>query len=166
MRKRVVLLAVPLGLMSIGLSGCLGGQDFDEKTLVYTERESDDFGFVDAPPRTRLGRQGPERFSPGDQMTFRAELLKGGKDVGDLDVTCAITKGGGFEEMSGTCHATATLAGGTLTLAAGGKVFADDKTEGSVVGGSGAYEGAIGGFTSTSGEDRPSRDTFHIFVPK
>jgi hypothetical protein len=164
MKKKALMLAVPMTLFAIGAAGC-GGQKFDEQTLKYTERDTNDFGFVDAPPKTTMGKQGPEKLSSGDIVTFRAGLVRGSAAVGDLDATCTITKGAGtFDQSRGTCLGTASLPGGTLTLAVGGKPFFGNHTTGSVVGGSGKYEGATGGFTSVG--DNHSRDTFHIFVPK
>jgi hypothetical protein len=166
MTKRALILALPLGLFAIGATGC-GGQKFDEQTLKYTERDTNDFGFVDAPPKTKMGNQGPEKTSPGDILTFRSDVVDAAKKrVGDLNATCTITKsGGGFDNSQATCLGTVTLPGGNLSLAVGGKVFGG-VTRGSVVGGTGKYEGAIGSFSSTNSDNAPSHDTFHIFVPK
>jgi hypothetical protein len=50
----------------------------------------------------------------------------------------------------------------------GGKGFGGGTTEGAVVGGTGDYAGATGSFTSSdeSGTDKPSEDTFRLFVPE
>ena len=157
-------------LVAVGLSAC--GSDDDggkltEKMLNFTERETDDFAFIDNAPRTKLGEQGPEELSNGDQLAFRSLMIgAGNKSVGALDATCLITaaNGGRFDQASSTCHATVTIPGGQLFLSVGGKPFATDTTRGAVTGGNGDYEGATGSFTSVGEET--SKDTFHIWVPE
>jgi hypothetical protein len=122
------------------------------------------------PQRTTVGREGPERLSNADQLTFSSDLLDASnKDVGDLDATCIATRATGrFDTSSQVCTGVMTVPGGSLTLSVGGRVFQEGVTlQGAVVGGSGEYAGATGSFTSTeSGENRPSRDTVTLFVPK
>ena len=64
--------------------------------------------------------------------------------------------------------AEAARTGGSLTLTVGGKAFGAGTTEGAVTGGTGEYAGATGSFTSSdeAGTDKPSHDTFELFVPK
>ncbi|MDQ3850267.1 MAG: hypothetical protein M3296_06600 [Actinomycetota bacterium] len=138
-----------------------------EKTLKFTEKDTNDFSFIDNPPKTKLGRQGPEKLSNGDQLAFRQLFVDAArKTVGALDATCLITGAGNgrFDQASSTCHGTATVPGGQLFLSVGGKPFRTDTTRGAITGGSGRYEGAVGSFVSV-GENN-SRDTIHIWVPK
>jgi hypothetical protein len=92
-----------------------------------------------------------------------------GKDVGDLDATCTVTatKTGSFDDSRAQCIGTATIPGGTLTLTVGGTAFGAGTTRGAIVGGTGDYAGATGTFTSSdeSGTDKPSVDTFQLFIP-
>jgi hypothetical protein len=169
---RLTTFAVPtFTAAALGLWAC-GGDDvkLTEKTLKYTEKETQKFGFADNPPKTKIGRNGPEKVSNGDLLTFRSEMLDASKkDVGDLDATCTFTDAtsGSFEKSHAQCLGTFTLPDGTLTASVGGAAFGTKVTRGSVIGGTGAYSGATGDFTSTEGgEGRPSRDVFHIFVPK
>ena len=166
--RRVLAGAVALTVAAFGVAACGDdeGTKLTQKTLTFTEQDTDDFAFVDNPPKTTVGEEGPQKLSNGDQLAFRSNLLDGAKKrVGTLDATCLITGAGSgtFEQASSTCHATMTVPGGQLFLSVGGKPFASDTTTGAVSGGTGTYEGAIGGFTS-SGEDN-SKDTIHIWIP-
>jgi hypothetical protein len=165
---RAVPSALACVLAAVGVSACGGGTKLSEKTLKFTEKDTNDFGFVDNPPKTKPGKQGPEKVSNGDQLSFRASLLDSAKKtVGALDATCLITGAGGGRAVkaSGTCQGTATVPGGSLFLGVGGKgVLGSSNTSGAVTGGSGKYAGATGSFTSVGGEN--SRDTYHIFLPK
>ena len=168
MRQTAVAAAI-IAAVSLGLSAC--GSDDDPKlealTVNATEQETEDFGFADNPPKTKVGMEGPEKLSPGDELTFRANFIDASKkDIGDLDVVCTITKGGRFDTSSEVCAATATLPGGTLALSVGGRVFNEDTTRGAVIGGTGKYAGATGNFSSKEEKGGTSKDVFQIFVPK
>jgi hypothetical protein len=172
---------VALVAATFGLSACGGDGNakLREKTLKLTERDTDYFSFVDAPPTTALTADGPERVSNGDQLTFAADLLVGSKkDVGDSDVTCVFTRttdqprrglsAGRLDNSSAVCTGVMTVPGGSLTVSVGGKAFADgaqqgETTRGSIVGGTGDYAGATGDFTS---KGEPAVDTVHVFVPE
>jgi hypothetical protein len=169
MRLATIALVAATALL---VSACGGDNDvkFEKKTLTFTERDTDEFGFLDAAPRTKVGHAGPEKLSNADQFTFASDVIDASKkDVGDLDVSCIATRGTGrFETSSAVCTGVMTIPGGSLTLSVGGKPFREGAaTRGAVVGGSGEYAGATGSFTSTqSGENRPSKDTITVFVPK
>ena len=166
MRGRIMI--IPALTMVLGLSACGDDQKptLTQKTLNFTERETDNFGFTDNAPKTKVGDEGPERLSNGDAFTFSGDLLDGsGTDRGDLDTSCASTRPGGFDKSHLHCTGTATVPGGTLTLARGGRVFAGADPRGAVLGGSGAYAGATGDF---EGEEKAGSTpyTFHIWLPK
>lgn len=155
---------------ALTLSACGGVQSakLSEKTLTFTERDTDLFSFFDNPPKTKLGHDGPEKLSNGDQLTFASDLLDASKrDVGDLDVTCIFTRPGRFADSSAVCTGVMTIPGGSLTASVGGKAFAEGAqeagtTKGAILGGTGDWAGATGDFKS---EGEPSRDTIHIFLP-
>lgn len=156
--------------VALGLTAC--GDDTETKlserqTLKFTEQQGGDFGFADNPPKTQLGPEGPEKLSSSDQITFSSELLdRAGKDIGELDVSCSVTRPGGFEKSRQQCAGTATLPKGVLTLARGGDVFSGASTSGSIVGGSGAYAGATGDFTEAEDKGGKTDYTFRIVVPE
>lgn len=168
---------VVLVAAALGISAC-GGNDgvkLREQTLTLTERDTDYFSFVDAPPKTTLTADGPERVSNGDQLTFAGDLVDGSKkDVGDSDITCVFTRttgqprrgvsAGRMDSSSAVCTLVMTLPGGSLTTSLGGKAFAQgETTRGSIVGGTGDYAGATGEFTSQAESDEA---TVHVFVPE
>ena len=168
MPSRIMLTAALT--LALGLSACGDDQapTLTQKTLTFTERETDNnFGFTDNAPKTKIGDEGPERLSNGDAFTFSGDLLDGsGKDRGELDTSCAVTRPGGFDEAHLQCTATATVPGGTITLARGGRVFAGADPRGAVLGGTGTYAGATGDFTE--GEESAGRTpyTFHLWLPR
>lgn len=161
------LVAMVATAFLVSACGSDDGVKFEKKTLSFLERDTDEFGFVDAPPKTTLGIDGPKRVSNGDQATSSDKLLDASKKhVGDLDIHCAVVRAsGGFDTSSNVCTGVMTLPGGSLTLTLGGKVFQQGASvKGAVVGGSGGYAGATGSFTSTQSD--PSTDTITLFVPK
>lgn len=153
----------------LGLSACGDDQKptLAQKTLKFTERETDNFSFADNAPKTKVGAEGPQSLSNGDAITFSGDLLDGsGKARGELDTSCAVTRPGGFDKSHLHCTGTATIPAGTLTLARGGRVFAGVDARGAILGGSGAYAGATGDFIE--GEENAGRTpyTFHIWLPR
>jgi hypothetical protein len=155
---------------ALALAACgSGNTKLSEKTLTFTERDTDLFSFFDNPPKTTLGADGPQRLSNGDQLTFASDLLDASKrDVGDLDVTCTFTRPGRLSRSSAVCTGVMTIPGGSLTASVGGKAFAQGAqeggtTKGAILGGTGDYAGASGDFSS---EGEPARDTIHLFLPK
>jgi hypothetical protein len=157
------LAAVPAVLV-LGLSAC-GGGGYDTKTVKADEKDTQDFGLSDAPPKAKITKQGPDRLTPGDVLAFRSLLTQGGKQVGELGATCAITHAGTFATARAQCEGTATLPGGELALNVSG-AFGANTTRGAIVGGTGDYKGAGGTFTSTNVENGPNKDTFEIQIPK
>ena len=156
------ILAVPAVLV-FGLSAC-GGGGYDTKTVKATEKDTQDFGFSDAAPKTKVGKQGPETLSPGDALSFRSDIVQGAKTVGSLDATCTATHGGRFDTGRFQCQGTATLPKGQLVLNVSGHI--GGATRGAIVGGTGDYKGAGGTFESIDSENGPTKDTFNIQIPK
>jgi hypothetical protein len=151
--------------LAVGLSAC-GKDSYKEKTLTFTERDTNFFGFNDAPPTAQLGTDGPSWFTPGDEISFAADVLDSSKKkVGELNGSCISTRPGSFKTATENCSATVTVPGGSLVLSAGGKVFGKQVTSGAIVGGTGDYRGAGGTFTSKS-QGEGSLDTFEVQIPQ
>jgi hypothetical protein len=173
MTQRILVVAATAGLLAVLAAGCGSGgrATLKSQTLSFTERQNDDsFSFADNPPKSTSNGDEP-KLSNGDQITFTADMIDASKvDVGDLDVTCTVTAAitGSFDDSRAQCMGTATIPGGALTLAVGGKGFGAGTTRGAVVGGTGDYAGATGSFTSSdeNGTDKPSQDTFRLFIPQ
>ena len=173
MTYRVLAAASAVALLAVLVAGCSGGAGaaLTKQTLTFTERQNDNSAsFVDNPPKSSATGDEP-KLSPSDQLTFTADMLdRSGKDVGDLDASCTVTATatGSFDDSHAQCVGTADIPGGSLTLAVGGKAFGAGTTRGAVVGGTGDYAGATGSFTSSdeNGTDKPSQDTFRLFIPK
>jgi hypothetical protein len=174
MTYRVLAAASGAAMLAVLVAGCGGGGGaaLRKQTLTFTERQNDDSAsFVDNRPKSPAAASDEPKLSPGDQLTFTADLIDGsGKDVGDLDAGCTVTAttDGSFDDSHAQCFGTAEVPGGSLTLAVGGSAFGAGTTRGAVVGGTGAYAGATGSFTSSdeSGTDKPSQDTFRLFIPR
>jgi hypothetical protein len=164
------LLTVATALtMAVVVAACGddGDSQLSEQTVEFTEQQSEDFGFADNPPEAEVGPQGPDEFSTGDAVSFSGELLDdGGENIGDIDITCTVTRPGPFDESHQQCAATATLADGTLVLSRGGLVFGAETPEGAVTGGTGAYSGATGDFTEVEQGEGLTRYSLEIQVPE
>ena len=162
-----VLVAFAAGVAIAGFSSASGQAPqvtWTKQTFTAKEKDTNDFGFLDAAPKTKFGKNGPRHLSPGDQMAFHSLIVQDGKTVGGLHAKCTVTHGGTFETASADCTGTFNLPGGTLFAGVGGpKVFGSKTITGAITGGTGAYEGATGSFSSP--QQTNTTDTFTIYVP-
>ena len=107
--------------------------------------------YVDNPPRNRNRHRRPT-FSVGDEFVLASPLADDSGRIGELRVTCAITKRtlatNSFNPGHPLCTGAFVTKNGALfaqTVDSGGKT-----TNGAIVGGTGAYAGARGTFTGTN----------------
>jgi hypothetical protein len=135
-------LAAPVLAQSSG-----GGQTLTMHQLNKGSR----FDYIDNAPRNKNPRRRPV-FSVGDQFALASPLADGSGRIGELRVTCVITKktlaGNSFNPGHPLCSGAFVLKSGALfasTVDDGAK-----ETSGAIVGGTGAYAGARGTFTSTT----------------
>jgi hypothetical protein len=160
-----------LAAVGVGAAGYIAqasGQEtvvtLTKQTFTVQEKDTNDFAFVDNAPKTKIGREGPRRLSPGDQLAFRSRLVRDGKAVGSLWAHCLVVKGRTFGSASGDCTGTYDLGDGKLFVGVGGeKIFSAKEVVGAVTGGTGAYAGATGTFSSPNKDN--TTDTFTIYVP-
>ena len=123
MTGKVTLAVALTAALTLAACGDDGEPPLSHRTVTFTEQETENFGFADNPPSTKVGDEGPQQLSGGDQLTFSNDLLDGAhEDVGDLEASCTVTRPGGFDDSHLQCAGTATLPGGTLTLARGALV--------------------------------------------
>jgi hypothetical protein len=145
MNKPALLLSL-LALGALGLVACGGDDDDDqahgdEQTLTYTEAKNGGFSAIGGASAHGTPRGTP----PGGGFTISVPLDDdSGSTAGDLNAVCIATRepSAADEPLTGQRTGTADLQNGQLALEVGGKI--DDNVTGSIVGGTGDYEGATG----------------------
>lgn len=132
------------------------------RTIVLKESTAGSLvNFTDNPPRS-TERRGAPMASPGDGLVVSTRLTDpAGARAGRLEATCtAVTRGRVQDGAVFLCTAVAHLADGDLFVATRfAPVDGPNDVRGAIVGGTGAYAGARGGFTALGA---PSTDTFTI----
>ena len=170
MRGKAIAAALACAALTVGLAACGDSDDgvkLEKKTFKITEKDTNDFSFTDNPPRTKLGPDGPEKMSGGDVLAFRSNLIRAGKDVGDLFAECTAISGTSFENVGGDCTGVYELPEGSLTGQVGGtRLFGRKTTTGIITGGTGDYFGASGTFVSPNNDDEDTVTTIKINVPE
>ena len=123
-----------------------GGQTLSFQELNKGSR----FTYTDNPPRNAHSKR--PSFSMGDQITLANPLVDSSGKLGELRATCTFTKAGpandNINPARPLCTGAFVMKNGTVfvvTADAGGRT-----TEGAVTGGTGAYIGARGTFTSNA----------------
>jgi hypothetical protein len=103
------------------------------------------------------------RTPPGGGFVLSIPLEDdSGSSAGELNGICVGTQESSAQEpLIGTCSATADLPDGQLAINVGGTIR--ENVTGSIVGGTGDYEGATGTFESTGREQ--TTDTFTFTLP-
>lgn len=152
MSSRFIVLAAA-GLTAAGVAApVLAQSGGGGQTLTFRELDKGSrFEYVDNPPRNSHHRR--PVFSIGDALVLANPLADNSGTIGELRATCTMTKkapanDSGLNQGHPLCTGAFVLKAGTLfvdTADAGSKI-----TEGAVVGGTGAYTGARGTFTSTT----------------
>jgi hypothetical protein len=109
------------------------------------------FTVLDSPPKVHARSPGNGDLGAGDQFALGCPVFDqaGTTRNGSLNSSCFITRGG--TARGGICHAVYGLSDGDIYVQA--RIgHATNRLAGAVVGGTRAYNGARGSFTST---DRP-----------
>ena len=149
MKRRTLLLAAVVAASAVGVAAAATSyaSPSDGRTIRLVERGGSSTIVDNAPrgnPRTQL-------LSAGDFWAGTMNLYAdSGERAGSLHVVCTATVSGPESHTRFQCQGTVRLADGTLALAALIERHPDkDIDHISVVGGTGAYEGARGTMTST-----------------
>jgi len=131
----------------VAASGGAQGTTTPATTKLELVAKDGSWKYVDHPPRARGDNAGA-----GDQIMQSAPILtKDGARKGTFDATCTCTTGGRTGHV--VCHGTYALTNGDVHIMARVSNSNNDRrVSGSVVGGTRAYAGAHGTFTSI---DRP-----------
>jgi hypothetical protein len=144
--RAVVLTA---SLTSLGLAAAAPAVAQAPRTITFKEKAStSQFSFVDNPPRGKANRP---RVSPGDLIILSLPLYSGatGARRGILRATCTVT-GSSEKAPPAVCYGVVSLKEGQLAIVVSSSNIDAKTTVGTVVGGTRAYAGARGTFTSVS----------------
>jgi hypothetical protein len=164
MRSRAVIAAATGAVVLVGAALFAGGgsaQAPGPRTLTFTEADrGSSFRFVDTPPRSRGQSERTLRLSMGDVLVLRNPLVSGtGQRAGTLHATCVATRGGRLGRAFFVCHGAVTLRDGQIAIEVPTRI--GDISTGSITGGTGAYNGTRGTFTSREQGPR-TIDTFEL----
>jgi hypothetical protein len=123
------------------------------------------FNFVDNAPKSPKP-QSRTRLSSKDAVIFTNPLQDAsGRRVGTVRAACFVRTPGRFASAKLDCFGTFALTNGSsIFIDVPGISLAGSTTDGTIVGGTGAYAGAKGTFHSVSHRDESSDDTF-TFTP-
>jgi hypothetical protein len=164
MRSRSVIAATSgAGLVTAAvLAGTGSAQAPGPRTLTFIEgQRGSTFKFVDNPPRSRGRTERTTTTSMGDVFVFTNPLVNGaGQRSGVFYATCVAARGGALDRTFVLCHGVAKLRDGDIAVEVA--TGFGDLVTGSIVGGTGAYNGACGTLTSRSAEGRSTVDTFAL----
>jgi hypothetical protein len=164
MRSRSVIAATTGAVVVTAavLASGVSAQAPAARTLVFTEgQRGSTFKFVDTPPRSRGRTERTTTLSMGDVFVFTNPLINGaGQRSGVFYATCVVARGGRLDRAFVLCHGVAKLQDGDIAVEVATRL--GDVITGSIVGGTGAYNGVRGTFTSSEVQGRPSVDTFAL----
>ncbi len=158
-RVAVLISAAVVATVVAGIVTSSGGaQEPGERTFKVIEGSGGTFGFVDNAPKARNPRN--PRLSAGDAFVFTSPLFnEANRRIGTVHVYCAVTRGGTQRRAASQCNGTYDLRDGSLAASA---VLEGDDAVISVVGGTGAYEGARGSITDRDLPRNRTEDTIHL----
>ena len=163
MKRRAVFTVALLASAALvaALAGTGSADHPGSTTLTFVERNNQGtFRFIDVPPKST--RRGEPSVSSGDSFYGSSPLYNAAntRREGKLFFKCTAVVGSKrFRGSTFLCEATARLSNGTLVLSA---IFkGDNPPSGPVIGGTGAYEGASGSFSSDE-RRRTTVDTLHF----
>ena len=132
-------------------------------TLTFHEPASGGtFNIIDNAPKSKQSGE-RTRFSTKDAIVFSNPLQDAsGKRAGILKVICWITTPGTFASAKSECLGKFQLANGSIFAYVPSQSFSSTTTDGTVIGGVGAYAGAKGTFHSVQHNNDTSDDTITL----
>jgi hypothetical protein len=155
-------IAATAALAALAVAAPATAQTPAPRTLTIVETASGGTtDVVDRPPRSRTGGE-QRRLSRDDTLVITNPLRStAGRRIGRLRVSCAVTKAGGFDSAAGDCLGVFALRTGRLYVTVPMNLAART-SNGTVLGGTGAYEGLSGTWTSVQHRDGSATDTFTL----
>ena len=160
-RRIVVLGGAALAALAVAAPSGAQTPPAAQTVTVVEPGTGGTFNIVDNAPKSR--RHGERtRFSVGDAVVLTNPVRDTtGKRIGRVRASCWVTKLGGFARAELDCLAVFALSTGNIYVTAP-LTFSSSTTNGTVVGGTGAYQGLHGTWTSVSHRDDSSTDTFNL----
>lgn len=146
-RAAVVSGAVVAAFAAAGVLAVSGGAQAPDGQTINLVTKNFEQKVVDAPPV----ESNPESIGRGDRFVLEADVTDAaGTRRGNFDVVCAATRGGRKGRL--VCEGAYSLKEGALYLMTVFKNTGEGDVSGAIVGGTRAYAGARGTFTTV---DRP-----------
>lgn len=159
MPRRIVVLSA-LSAVAAAVAAAPAAAQTQTLTVKETARGGTT-DVVDRPPTSPTGGS-DRRLSKDDSLVITNPLRDtSNKPIGRLRVTCAITKAGGFDKAAGDCLGVFGMKAGKLYVTMP-LDFATSTTNGTVIGGTGAYAGLHGTWTSVQHRGGSATDTFTL----
>jgi hypothetical protein len=136
------------------------------RTVTFFEAQGGGtFRFIDQPPPSPVSNSDSPRarFSTGDQAYWTGVILdrSGGKPIGRVFGAETVMRGTRFPNVTNMIHAIFRLNAGAIVVDAVVDENHPARVRGAVTGGTGAYEGARGTFTTSPGA-RGNADTLRL----
>ncbi len=160
---RIAVLAVGAVAALVALAGCGSSKTHGAKgTLKFTNPGNSN-------STVPIGKATAKGLPPGSGIATSNPLQNPEKKtVGEINAVCIATQASN-ESIDGTCTATAIVPGGSFALNAGGKgIGGGNGVSGSIIGGTGKYNGALGNFSSkpmSNVKGGPKEVTFNYILP-
>ena len=146
-RAAVICGAVVAALATVGILAVSGGAEAPAEQTINLVTKNFEQKVIDAPPVER----NPESIGRGDRFVLEADVVDAaGTRRGNFDVVCTATRGGSKGRL--VCEGAYSLKEGALFVTTVFKNKGTGDVGGAVIGGTRAYAGARGTFTTI---DRP-----------
>jgi hypothetical protein len=161
MKRRAALTValVASAALVAALAGTVSADYPGSTTLTFVERNNQGtFRFIDVRPKSPRPGQ---RISAGDMFLGSNQLYNAAnkRRRGKLFFKCTAVVASKTGNSPFVCEGTARLSNGTLAISA--VLQGEREPAGAITGGTGAFEGASGSFSSDE-RRRTSIDTFHF----